>query len=595
MEHPVFGLFAENDRGSSFRLFTHPVRVIAAASAAEVLPAIREVESAVDGGFHAAGFITYEAAPGLDPSLVTCEAGDRPLLGFGLFRDSRVIDMSGVEEVLAVGTVDQQPPEMQWTPLVSQASYNRSIRTIKDHLIRGNAYQVNLTFKMLALYDKKMKNNIYRRFLKYYNICSVIFKFSEFECVSFSPELFFELHGTRLWSKPMKGTARRGLTTDEDEENARLLQNSEKNRAENLMILDMIRNDMGKVAEPGSVVVPALFEVETHPTVLQMTSTVECRTAAGFAEIMGALFPCASVTGAPKVRTMQIINQLEGRPRGVYTGAMGFLLPKRRARFNVAIRTVEFHETTGRAEYGVGSGIVWDSTADEEYEECVLKAEILTVEEPEFDLLETILWETDGGFFLLDDHLRRVQRSAVYFGFQLRVGELRHQLRRMEASFPDSDLRVRVLVSRCGRWRVETHPLPRETRERPLVIGFARHAVRSDNVFLRHKTTHRRVYEEAGKDLPYDDVILFNERNEITETTTANIVMRRGTELVTPSFKSGLLSGVFRNYLIDKNKIKEDCIKMEEIKNIESLFLINSVRKWMPAVVECGGGGIEPS
>ena len=595
MEHSVFGLFAENHGGSSFRLFTHPVRVIAAASAAEVFPAIREVESAVDGGFHAAGFITYEAAPGLDPSLVTCEAGDRPLLGFGLFRDSRVIDVSGVEKVMAVGTADQQPPEMQWTPLVSRASYNRSIRTIKDHLIRGNTYQVNLTFKMLASYDNKMRHNICRRFLKYRNICSGFFRFEDFEFVSFSPELFFELDGTRLWSKPMKGTARRGLTTEEDEENARLLQNSAKNRAENLMILDMIRNDMGKVAEPGSVVVPALFEVETHPTVLQMTSTVECRTAAGFAEIIAALFPCASVTGAPKVRTMQIINQLEGRSRGVYTGAMGFLLPKRRARFNVAIRTVEFHATTGRAEYGVGSGIVWDSTADEEYEECVLKAEILTVEEPEFELLETILWETDGGFFLLDEHLRRVQRSAVYFGFELRVAELRHQLRRMEASFPDSDLRVRVLVSRCGRWRVETHPLLRGTRTRPLVVGFACHAVRSDNVFLRHKTTHRRVYEEAGKDLPYDDVILFNERNEITETTTANIVMRRGTELVTPSLKSGLLSGVFRNYLIDKNQIKEDCIMMEEIKDAKSLFLINSVRKWMPAVVDCGGGGIEPS
>jgi len=392
----------------------------------------------------------------------------------------------------------------------------------------------------------------------------------------------------------MKGTAHRGLTIDQDEENALTLRNSDKNRAENVMILDMIRNDMGKIAEPGTVEVPALFEVETHPTVLQMTSTVECRTVAGFSDIVTALFPCASVTGAPKVRTMQIINRLEGRPRGLYTGTMGYLLPNRRARFNVAIRTVEIDRDAEYAEYGVGSGVVWDSVADDEYRECLLKAEVLTAENPDFELLETMLWDPDQGFFLLDGHLRRLSRSAAYFGFPLRIDDLRRHLQRLEVSMSDMAHRVRVLLSRTGEWNVEAHPLAAESRDEPLVVGLAQRPVLSTDVFLHHKTTHRCAYEEAKLGRPYDDVILFNERGEITESTFANIVIKRGSELITPLLTSGLLNGVFRQKLVDEGLIKEDIIYVKEFCESHNIFLINSVRKWIPATLKIDAPPICP-
>ncbi len=384
----------------------------------------------------------------------------------------------------------------------------------------------------------------------------------------------------------MKGTARRGLTIDQDEEKAEILRSSVKNRAENLMILDMIRNDMGKVAEAGTVKVPALFEVETHPTVLQMTSTVECRTLAGFAEIVAALFPCASVTGAPKVRTMQIINQLESTPRGLYTGTMGYLLPDRRARFNVAIRTVELDRSTGSAEYGVGSGVVWDSNAEDEYRECLLKAEVLIADDPDFELLETMLWDPDQGYFLLNGHLRRLDRSAAYFRFPLQVNDLRRQLQCMEFAEPRMAHKVRILVSRNRGWRVESHPLAAGFRDESRVVGLARRPVVSTDVFLHHKTTHRRVYEEARKGQPYDDVILFNERGEITESTVANIVIKRESRFVTPPLKSGLLNGVFRQHLMNCGIIIEDLIFVNELSQKTEIYLINSVQKWMPVELE---------
>ena len=254
---------------------------------------------------------------------------------------------------------------------------------------------------------------------------------------SASPELFFELDGDRLRSRPMKGTASRGQTLAADRIQAERLHHSVKNRAENVMIVDMVRNDMARVAEIGSVRVLRLFEIERYPTVLQMTSTVECRTRASLPEIFTALFPCASVTGAPKIRTMQIIRDLEPGPRGVYTGAIGFVAPGRRARFNVAIRTVVVDTVAGEAEYGTGSGIVWESDSAEEYQECRLKARILTVMPRAFDLLESLLWTPESGCFLLERHLDRLRDSAEYFDFPFDERKIRTQLGEFAEALPD--------------------------------------------------------------------------------------------------------------------------------------------------------------
>ena len=280
----------------------------------------------------------------------------------------------------------------------------------------------------------------------------------EWAICSASPELFFRLDGTRIQCRPMKGTAARGRTQAEDLAQAQALQASEKERAENVMIVDMVRHDLGRVAQAGSVKVARLFEVERYPTIWQMTSTVEAQTEAGLGEIFQALFPAASVTGAPKVRTMQIIADLEPLPRRLYTGAIGFFAPGRRAQFSVAIRTLLVNRKTGCAEYGVGSGITWDSNPEAEWQECRAKARILAPQSPAFSLLETMRWTLDEGYYLLEQHLARLQESALYFGFHLDLAALRLQLERLSSGLGKKPRRIRLLVS-----KERPHPLGGET------------------------------------------------------------------------------------------------------------------------------------
>jgi para-aminobenzoate synthetase/4-amino-4-deoxychorismate lyase len=406
------------------------------------------------------------------------------------------------------------------------------------------------------------------------------------EVSSASPELFFELDGERLTSKPMKGTSPRGLTYADDERRIDRLRDSEKERAENLMIVDMVRNDLGRIARPGSVTVPSLFDVERYPTVLQMTSTVSCSTDAGFAEIIEATFPCASVTGAPKVRTMEIIRELEKEPRGVYTGSIGYLLPGRRARFSVAIRTVSRHVDENGATYGIGSGVVWDSNPEAEYDECLLKAAVITTPRPEFDLLETMLWESESGFFLLDRHLKRISCSAVYFGYPLDIRRLESELEELAEGFREPSVRIRVLVSRDGVARFETAAVESPGQTQKKRIGLAEQAVSSHDIFLYHKTTHREVYDRAMGSQPFDDVVLFNERREVTESTIANVVVEIDGKWLTPPVDCGLLAGTFREELLDKSEIEEHIVSVEELPRCERIFLINSVQKWIPCVLE---------
>jgi len=420
----------------------------------------------------------------------------------------------------------------------------------------------------------------------------------------------------------MKGTSARGLIFDQDREQADILQRSEKNRAENVMIVDMVRNDMGRIADPGSVYVSRLFEVEQYPTVFQMTSTVECRSSATFPDILKALFPCASITGAPKIRTMQIIKELELGPRGVYTGCIGYVSPGRKARFNVAIRTVCVDKQEGTAEYGVGGGIVWDSNVENEYEECRVKTAVLMEKTPDFELLESILWEPENGYFLLERHLSRLKRSAEYFGFVVNLPEIKRclteQAKRMagedeqnylptpstidhhlSAIVPSTQglgttaepstmrsFKLRLRVTDEGKVAIEREPLSDTTSMRPWRVTLAEHSIDSKNPFLYHKTTNRVVYDRARLSAAgYDDILLWNEHGEITESTMANVVIERDGKLVTPPVKCGLLPGLFREWLLDHGEIEEGIVTVEDVRNAERLFLINSVRKWISATI----------
>jgi len=343
----------------------------------------------------------------------------------------------------------------------------------------------------------------------------------------------------------------------------------------------MVRNDLGRVARVGSVDVTGSFDIERHPTVFQMTSTVEAKTAAPVSEVISALFPFASVTGAPKIRTMELINELESDSRGVYTGAIGMIGPGRQARFSVAIRTAVVNREAGRVEYGVGSGVVWDSRADDEYRECVLKARVLLQPAPDFDLLETMLWDPESGFSLLDRHLDRMSDAAEYFGRTFDKSVVAEDLKRRAADFGDQQHRVRLLLAADGSHRIEGSPLGHESRATPVRLGRAADPVAAKNPFLHFKTTHREVYETARQSRrDCDDVLLWNERGEVTESTIANLVARIDGELVTPPVKCGLLAGTFRAELLERGEITERVITVDEIPGAETLYLINSVQSW---------------
>jgi para-aminobenzoate synthetase/4-amino-4-deoxychorismate lyase len=381
----------------------------------------------------------------------------------------------------------------------------------------------------------------------------------------------------------MKGTMKRGLTAQDDLRQAQSLRNSPKNQAENVMIVDMVRNDMGRIAEKGQVNVEQLFHIMRLPTVWQMTSTVSARTQASLGDIFKALFPCASITGAPKPRTMSIIAREENSPRKIYTGTLGYLAPHRQAQFNVAIRTVLIDTQNKQAEYGVGGGITWDSTSGDEYEECWTKAKILSEPQREFQLLETLLWTPDHGCFLLERHLARLGGTADYFGFECPLETVRSRLIALNLTHPS---RIRLMVTRQGQITIQATPFDSYAATESVRIRLAQQPVDQEDPFLYHKTTWRQAYENAKNGVTgCDDVLLWNTHNELTESTIANIVVDLDGDLCTPPVASGLLAGTFRAELLAQGTIRETVIRIPDLSRVRKIFLINSLRKWREATL----------
>ncbi|CAG0928709.1 para-aminobenzoate synthetase / 4-amino-4-deoxychorismate lyase [Thermoflexales bacterium] len=558
--------------------FTDPVEIVSARSLVEVLPALQRLEAQVrTQRLYAAGYLAYEAAPAFDAALRVCSASGLPLLWFGLYKHAEPIELPAPDR--------PADPIGPWEPTITWLEYERAINTIKDHIAAGRTYQVNYTYRLRAPFTGDPWT-FFLQLARQQNNYAAYLELDRWVICSASPELFFKRDGQTVISKPMKGTAPRGRTSREDRVNLDWLQHSEKNRAENVMIVDMIRNDLGRVAQIGSVEVPQLFEVERYPTVLQMTSTVAAQTGASFVDLMTALFPCASITGAPKVSTMKMIAELETTPRGVYTGAIGYLAPGRSAQFNVAIRTVTLDRETGCAEYGVGGGIVWDSDAADEYRECEIKTRVLTNQPLEFDLLEALLWTPVDGYFLLERHTARLQDSADYFGFRFDRTAWLKWLEEVSRSLPPVDHKVRVRLSRAGELALTTTPLSEIARAPLQKVALAQQPIDSADIFLYHKTSRRALYDTARAARPAcADVILWNERGEITESCSANIVIELEAELITPPLECGLLGGTFRGWLIDQGQISERVISIELARSARRLYLINSVRKWMDAVL----------
>jgi para-aminobenzoate synthetase / 4-amino-4-deoxychorismate lyase len=369
------------------------------------------------------------------------------------------------------------------------------------------------------------------------------------------------------------------------------LHNSGKDRAENVMIADMVRNDLSRIARPGSVRVENLFAVQRYPTLWQMVSKVSARTGASLADTFSALFPAASITGAPKARTMAIIRELESEPRRIYTGTIGFVLPDRRAQFNVAIRTLLIDRQNKTAEYGVGGGITADSTANAEWEETRLKSLICRSRQPEFSLLETLLWTPQEGYAYLAEHLHRLRGSADYFSYPCTVEAVRAQLAAAVAGYRGVSQRVRLLLDCKGEMRLETVPFAPVDRSRTVRVALAPHPVDDQDVFLYHKTTRRELYNRMrdglGEDA--DDVLLYNRRGEVTETTIANIVVSLDGREYTPPVRCGLLAGTCRQHLLTSGQVTERVISLDWFRSQDTFTLINSVRGRYPGMLVSTG------
>lgn len=545
-----------------------PVLVLRADSPDAVRRTLVDVEHLTrDRALHAVGFLTFEASAAFG-----LPVGDRdprlPYAWFALF-ESRTVREVGAPE--RVGNYELGP----LTPSVDMAAFERAFARIKAHLAAGDSYQVNFTLQLQARFDgdaEALFADLTRAQRANYG---AFIDLGDVAIASASPELFFAFEGLDIVTRPMKGTARRGMTVEDDRAAAAALAASPKERAENVMVVDMLRNDLGRVADVGSVTVPELFRVERYPNVWQMTSEVRARSMAPLEEVCAALFPSASITGAPKIRTMEILRELEGRPRGIYTGAIGYVPPDGLARFNVAIRTAVIDRARGELSYGVGSGVVWDSDAASEYAECLLKGSVLTSRREPFSLLETLRWTPEDGCVLLDRHIARLEATADYFDVPLDLAAVKREFEALSGGAPG--LRVRLLVAQDGAVSLEQFPFV--AVEGPLRVCLARTPVDAADPFLYHKTTRRAVYDQARGDAPgFDEVVLWNANGEVTEATTANVVVELNGVRVTPPVASGLLAGTYRAELLARGEVVERRITVDELSTASGLWLINSVQ-----------------
>jgi para-aminobenzoate synthetase/4-amino-4-deoxychorismate lyase len=521
-------------------LFANPVEALTVESLDEVPVLFHRIEECLEQGLYVAGFMSYECGYHFEPRAAARppERSKLPLAWFGVYRQPFIFDH-------ATGTFSPELPA-EWREFVSPAvstenfrvsgrrlqidrdEYCAKIEAIRDFIAAGDTYQVNFTTKALFDYTgspaslySALRNQQRVGFAAYIHR-------RDQDILSFSPELFFRVEHGRIVTRPMKGTAPRGRTVAEDARIRNWLRDDPKNRSENVMIVDLLRNDIGRIAEIGSVRVDEIFSVEKYETLFQMTSTVSGTMHAGtkFYDIFRAIFPSGSVTGAPKCRTMQIIQEIEQEPRGVYTGAIGYVAPNRDAVFSVPIRTIVLEE--GMGEMGVGSGIVYDSIPLQEYDECLLKMQFFTRSEPYFQLIESLRW--DGKYHFLLQHLERLESSAEYFDFPFSQPEVAARLEENQSGLqPGEAYKVRLLLDSAGAVVIENVRLDLEPPAGTVTLSSVR--MSSQDRFLYHKTTLRAVYERQHAEARrqgYEDVLFMNEKGELTEAANNNIFVEIG-------------------------------------------------------------------
>jgi len=565
--------------GDSWLLFSSPLRTLEALRVEEVKAAFDEAESEAAKGRWAAGFVSYDAAPAFDAAMkAKPPSSEAPLAYFAIY-DAPFARLESFAGLAAPGGL---PESLR--PETSKELHCERVEAVQAAIDRGDCYQVNLTLRLRGERGSASPASCFLQLASSHPApFMAYFDTGRLQAVSLSPELFLERRGFALATEPMKGTARRKSGAREDEDAARWLANDEKNRAENLMIVDMARNDLGRICESGSVKAPELFKVLSYPTVHQMVSRVEgrLREGCGLFDIFRASFPPASITGAPKIMATEKIATLESSPRKLYTGCAGCVMPGGDFLFNVAIRTALFEG--GRVELGVGGGIVADSTPEDEWDECLAKAAFLSHSRESFKLLETLLWRRGQGFAFLKEHAARLKASQAYFGWKTIEGAFEKALESLKLEEADARLaRVRVLAEESGELRAEWQKLDGEGWGKEALKVLIQ-AARSDSArgLLRHKTTARSLYDEAFKKARaagFDEALFLNEKGELTEGAISNAILKTSSGWKTPAPGCGLLEGVWRASMAKDLGCEEAEITLPELCEAEEILLGNSVR-----------------
>ena len=561
--------------GAAARLYADPVEIIRADRPEQVRPALEVLRTARARGLEAAGYIRYEAAAGLEPKLAHL-AGQGPLLWFGLFNGFREVDPAAI----------LPDPAGAWAgapqPRIARRDYADSFARVAELISAGDIYQANLTFRA-AVPTAGSPASIYalvrgRAAAGYGALVAT----GEEWLLSFSPELFFALEGGTLTAKPMKGTAVRDSDPVRDAANAAELRADPKQRAENLMIVDLMRNDLSRVSRAGSVAVPQLFHVEHYPTVHQMVSTITADLDADHDAIdaLAALFPCGSITGAPKLRAMEVIAESEDTPRGIYTGAIGRLDANGDAMFNVAIRTLTLAGGDSRAVLGLGSGVVADSDPEQEWQECLAKGAFVTAGERPFDLIETMRFDPMEGIPLLERHLSRMKSSAEALGFVFDRHSVRNELQAATFRLRAAS-KVRLLLGPSGAISIGISPLP-EALDQPLRVAIRPLEVAPDDFRLRHKTSRRGFYDRARAAVAAAEVVFTDVQGFLTEGSFTSIFVERDGMLRTPPLARGLLPGVLRAQLIESGRAVEHDLRPEDLAG--GFQLGNALRGLVSAV-----------
>ncbi|ODT72744.1 MAG: aminodeoxychorismate synthase, component I [Pelagibacterium sp. SCN 63-23] len=559
-------------------LFAAPREVLFAYDAAEARVALARLEAAAGEGLWAAGYLAYELGFLFEERLLPLlPARSRtPLLWFGLYDSPTALTPKDIAEYLAQagdGLARDIAPEFD------RHTYSRAFAAVRDFIAAGDTYQVNLTMKARFRLEGDVLG-LYRRLVASQKVAyGALIHAGDHVVLSRSPELFVAGTGDRLQARPMKGTLKRGLSLTDDAAGRTALAGDEKNRAENLMIVDLLRNDLGRIAQTGSVQVTDLFSVETYRSLHTMTSgiTARKRSDIGLLDVLANLFPCGSITGAPKLRAMEIIHAVEAGPRGLYTGSIGYIAPSGDFAFNVAIRTAII-DGDGRGEIGIGGGIVADSRADDEYDEALLKLNFLADPAPPVVLIETLKWSPEHGYVLLDRHLDRLLASAAYFALPAMREAVANSLA-SAASRWNGPMRVRLTLDEMGSAVTATALPPNPERFR---FAIAATRLEAQNVWLAHKTTNRAFYDQprqrAHDAAGLDELVFLNRDGQVTEGSFTSIFVQRDGHLFTPPLACGLLPGTLRAELLARGEAVERVLTLADLAAAEAIFLGNSVR-----------------